>query len=86
MIKKMLLCTMILGLSAWADDPMMRCDNEYSGCNTDCDTIENVTSECYCSCDETYQKCLDIANGYFPESSEQVAPKAEVKDTNTSAA
>jgi hypothetical protein len=88
MKRVLLLSTMMFVLSAWADDmdPMMRCDNEYAGCNGKCDVVENVTSECYCSCDEAYQKCLDIANGYLPEPSEPVAPKTEVKDTNTSAA
>jgi hypothetical protein len=88
MKKRLLLCTMLLGLSAGAEgfDPMMQCDNEYGSCNSECDAIENVSSECYLSCDNTYQKCLDVANGYSCEPGEPIAPKTENQDTNTSAA
>jgi hypothetical protein len=65
---------------------MMRCDNEYAGCNAKCDAIENVTSDCYCSCDDAYQNCLDVANGYSSEPGEPIAPKTENQETNTSAA
>ena len=58
-----------LAFSAAADDsdPMAVCDSSYSGCSSKCDAMENATAECYAACDNSYQKCLDIANGYTPE-------------------
>lgn len=87
-----LLITLLFALSVAADDadPMTACDNTYAGCYKKCDVLENAPSECYCTCDDTYQQCLDIANGYPPEPSKKqcdvkTAPKVVKSDANKSA-
>ena len=64
-------------------DPMAACDNSFSTCNSRCDSAENATAECYGACDNAYQKCLDIANGYPPETEQKTAAplKKPEKDT-----
>ena len=69
-MKRVAACAaLIAALGAAADDadPMAACDSAYATCNGRCDAMENASSECYGACDDTYQNCLDVANGYPPE-------------------
>ena len=63
------IAALILAVCAAADDadPMASCDSAFANCNSRCDAMENAPAECYGTCDDTYQKCLDAANGYTPE-------------------
>lgn len=72
---------LLLGCFVFAEDedPMLRCDMTNESCVQKCDQSENVSPECYEKCDNTYYKCLDVANGYVQES-EAPKPKKDAEE------
>ncbi|MHC3994384.1 hypothetical protein ACXWTF_06105 [Thiomicrolovo sp. ZZH C-3] len=70
----------VLTLHAEERDPMEVCDERNEGCIAKCDGMENASSACYDSCETSYRRCLDIANGYTPD-----LPSKYGEDTNASA-
>lgn len=73
----------LLAFAAFADDgdPMAACDDTYGQCTQKCDAMENAPADCYSNCDDAYQRCLDIANGYTPQQTE-TKPAAKPAEKN----
>jgi len=64
---KVALVATLAAISLQAEEIGVECDMKHETCMEKCDSMENPTTECYSTCDEAYNSCLD-ALGVFDES------------------
>jgi len=54
-------------LAAEESDPAVKCDLAHDACIEKCDRSADGSTACYDLCEESYTKCLAIAQGEEPE-------------------